>query len=72
MHARVFAIVTAFLLGALGLGALAVTDWVPGAATAGGRVAPAVAGAVVAGRAGASASPPATRPCGPAAHCATS
>lgn len=57
MHARVFAIVTAFLLGALGLGALAVTDWVPGAATAGGRVAPAVAGAVVAGRAGASASP---------------
>ncbi|WP_035803013.1 hypothetical protein [Kitasatospora mediocidica] len=32
MHPRAFAILTAFLLGALGLGAVAVTQWVPPAA----------------------------------------
>lgn len=66
MQPRVFAIITAVLLGALGLGAVAVTDWTPSAASTAGRAAPA-AKAVAA-----SASPPAIRRSGPAARCATS
>ncbi|MFE0459525.1 hypothetical protein ACFW1A_09720 [Kitasatospora sp. NPDC058965] len=38
MHPRVFAIVTAVLLGALGLGALAVTRWAPDAAPVAAQV----------------------------------
>ncbi len=51
MHPRVFAIITAFLLGALGLGAVAVTQWTPPGppATASGPASPAATAAVAAG-----------------------
>ncbi|GAA1271931.1 hypothetical protein GCM10009665_70050 [Kitasatospora nipponensis] len=49
MHPRIFAILTAFLLGALGLGAVAVTQWTPpSAAPAASAGAPAAAGSTAA------------------------
>lgn len=57
MHPRVFAILTAFLLGALGLGAVAVTQWVPAPAGQSATVTAQVAAAPAAGKAPASPSP---------------
>ncbi|MFD0561243.1 hypothetical protein ACFQ2M_03825 [Kitasatospora saccharophila] len=74
MQPRVFAVVTAVLLAALGLGSVLVTDWTPKSATAaatadaGGQR----PGAVPDTPASPSPPPPATRRCGPARRCATS
>ncbi|GAA4880510.1 hypothetical protein [Kitasatospora terrestris] len=44
MQPRLFAIITAVLLGALGLGAVAVTDWAPASSPAASSAAPPAAG----------------------------
>ncbi|MFD9130497.1 hypothetical protein, partial [Kitasatospora sp. NPDC059571] len=61
MHPRIFAIITAFLLGALGLGAVAVTQWTPAAAPGAPRRPPAAGGGPRAGAAPAPPPPPRAR-----------